>query len=77
MMASRLRCAWRSLIVWVPLTLLYGTGAWLGNHGHFAIGSALGARRRGASTPVSSRTRSRIPPAASRDRVAGTRLVPR
>ncbi|HEV8113494.1 MAG TPA: protein kinase [Planctomycetota bacterium] len=75
-MASRLRCAWRSLIVWIPLTLLYGTGAWLGNHGHFAIGSSLVLAAAAVHAGLVAYAVAN-PSRGIQDRLAGTRLVPR
>ncbi len=75
-LASRLRCAWRSLLLWVPLGVLYGTGAWLAHEVALSAGVAL--------TVVAALIHACAiayaiwrPARGLQDRLAGTQLVPR
>jgi hypothetical protein len=75
-MASRLRCAWRSLLVWIPLLVLYGTGGWLATHGHVAVGVACSL----ATALIHALALAYAiwrPSRSLQDRLAGTQLVPR
>ncbi len=74
--ASRLRCGWRSLIVWIPLTTLYGIGARLASGDHFVPGAAIvlvTALVHAACVGYAVWHPSR----GMQDRLAGTQLVPR
>jgi len=74
--ASRLRCAARSLCLWVPLAVPYGAGAWLAMHDHARAGFAilLVAALLHASALAYAIAR---PSRGFQDRIAGTFLVPR
>jgi len=75
--ASRLRCAWRSLIAWLPLLILYATAAFLTQDDDtFAAGMAFliaAAAINAAAIAHAIWSPARGIP----DRLAGTHLVPR
>jgi hypothetical protein len=74
--ASRLRCAGRSLAVWLPLVVPYGLGAWLAMRGSVGLGLAIfvaGALIHALAVGYAILRPSR----GLQDRVAGTWLVSR
>lgn len=75
-LASRLRCVVRSLVLWVPLTALYGAGTWLAFEVTLAAGAALTACTVLLQAYAIAYAIAR-PERGLQDRLAGTRLVPR
>jgi hypothetical protein len=76
--ASRLRCAWRALLVWLPITLLLTLSDWVGGDGPYADAWRWGGWGAAITLLAAYVGLALVLPSRSvQDRLAGTYLVPK